>query len=98
MALDPASQTCDLACPLLSIDLGDRPHFDKEPFKVVVQLPPIGTPLDIKLSFDDAYHLPYLFSTYMDGILARSLPPNFCGNIYILAIYVFDPVTICEVL
>jgi hypothetical protein len=81
----------------MSIDLGDRPHFYTEPFKIVVQLLPNWTPLDIKLSFDDAYHLPHLVSTDMDGILARSLPANFCRNIYILAIDIYDPVTIHEV-
>jgi hypothetical protein len=98
LALVTASKTCDLTCPVMSIDLGGRPHFDTEPFKIVVQLPPIGTPLDIKLSFDDAYQLPYLVSADMDGILARSLPANFLRNIYILAIGIYDPVTIHEVL
>jgi hypothetical protein len=98
LALDPASHTCDLTCPLLSIDLGDRPHFDMEPFKAVVQLPPIGTSLDIKLSLDDAYHIPYLVSIYMDGVLARSFPPHFRRNIYILVIVFFDPVTSFKVL
>jgi hypothetical protein len=98
LALDPASKTCDLTCPGMSIDLGDRPYFDTETFKIVVQLPPIGTPLNIKLSFDGAYHLPYIVSTDIDGVLARSLPANCRRNIYILAIGIFDPVTIYKVL
>jgi hypothetical protein len=78
----------------MSIDVGGQPHFDMGQFKDDVQLPPIGTPFDIKLSSNYAYHLPYLVSTDMDGILARSLPPSFRRNIYILAIGIFDPVTI----
>jgi hypothetical protein len=43
LALDPESSTCDIECPVLTIDL----HFDTEPFQVIVQLPPIGSPLQI---------------------------------------------------
>jgi hypothetical protein len=98
LALDPASKTCDLGCPVLTIDLGDRAHFDNEPIQVTVNLPPIGSPLEIKMSFDDSYHLPFLVGTTSDGVLAQSLPPNFRHNIYILAIGVHDPVTVIEVL
>jgi hypothetical protein len=51
--VDPASNTCDFKCPMLTIDLGDRAHFDTEPMQVAVDLPPIGSPLEIKLSFND---------------------------------------------
>jgi hypothetical protein len=71
LALDPASKTCDLECPVLTIGLGDRAHFDTEPMQVTVNLPPIGSPLEIKMSFDDSYHLPFLVSTTSDGVLAQ---------------------------
>jgi hypothetical protein len=66
--------------------------------QVTVVLPPIGSPLKIKMSFDDSYHLPFLVGTTSDGVLAQSLPPNFRLNIYILAIGVHYPVTVLEVL
>jgi hypothetical protein len=80
------------------IDLGDLPHFDTEPILVTVQIPFIGPPLKIKLAFDEVYHLPYLVQAFIDGILARYLPPNYCRNICALEIGRFDPVTTWEVL
>jgi hypothetical protein len=74
--------------PELVFDLGDRPHFDIEPIMVTVQLPPVGTPLDIKLVFDEACHLPYL---------VHAFPPTYRRNIYLLEICGFDPVTTSEV-
>jgi hypothetical protein len=98
LTLDPASQSCDIECPELVIDLGERPHFDTEPILVTVQHPPIGTPLKIKLAFDEAYHLPYLVQAFAGGILDRSRPPNYRRNIYLLGIGGYDPVTTSEVL
>jgi hypothetical protein len=63
-----------------------------------VQLPPTGSPLKIKLSFDQAYNLPFLASTVPDSVFASSFPPTFWHNIYILAIGYQYPVTIDEVL
>jgi hypothetical protein len=40
--------------PEITIDLGDRAHFNTEPLLVAAQLPPIGMPLDIEMAFDDA--------------------------------------------
>jgi hypothetical protein len=54
--------------------------------------------LEIKRSFDDAYHLPFLISSTPTGLLARSLPPNFRSNIYILSIGAYNPVTIPDIL
>jgi hypothetical protein len=96
--LDPASTSCDIECPLLEIDIGDRAHFNTEPIQVTVELPPVSSSLEIKLSFDDAYHLPFLVSTTPTGLLAYSLPPTLCCNICILVIGAHDPVTIPEVL
>jgi hypothetical protein len=50
------------------------------------------------MSFDDSYHLPFLVGTSSDGVLAKSLPPNFRRNIYILAIGVHDHGIVIEVL
>jgi hypothetical protein len=73
LALDTASKTCDLKCPLLTIYLGDRAHFDTDSIQVTVNLPPIGWPLEIKMSFDDSYYFPFLFGTTSDGV-----PRNHC--------------------
>jgi hypothetical protein len=55
-------------------------------------------PLEIKLSSDEAYHLPFLVNTVSNSVFACSLPPNFRRNIYILTIGSQDPVTIDQVL
>jgi hypothetical protein len=98
LALDPASSTCDIECPVLTIDLGYRAHFATEPCQVTVQLPPVGSPLKIKVSFDEAYHLPFIVSTVPASVFACSIPPTFWRNIYMLVIGSQDPVTIDEVL
>jgi hypothetical protein len=82
----------------MSIDLGDRAHFDMEPISVTVQLPPIGVNLDIKLAFNKAYHLPYIVHSMTDGSLAKSLPPGFRRNAYIMAIVSHDPITLSDTL
>jgi hypothetical protein len=94
LTLDPPSQSCVLEYPELVIDLGDRPHFDTEPIMVTVQLPPVCTPLEIKLAFDETYHLPYLVHAFADGIFALPpLPPTYRKTVYLLASGGFDPVT-----
>jgi hypothetical protein len=98
LSLDPDSKTCEMECTVLTIDIGDLAQFDTEPFQLTVQLPPVGSSLDVKMSFDESYHLPFLVSTISESVLVRSLPANFYRNIYILAIGSDDPVTINEVL
>jgi hypothetical protein len=39
LSLDPTSPSCDVTFPELTIDLGDRVHFDTEPISVIVHLP-----------------------------------------------------------
>jgi hypothetical protein len=48
--LDPASTSSDIECPMLETDLGDRAHSDNEPIHVTVELPPVGSLLEIMLS------------------------------------------------
>jgi hypothetical protein len=98
LALDRESSTCDIECPVLTIDLGEQAQFNMEPFQVTVQLPPTRSPLEIRLSFDEAYHLPFLVRNVPDSVFYCSLPPIFHRNIYILALESQAPVTIDEVL
>jgi hypothetical protein len=87
-----------MECPVLTIYLRDRDHFDTEPFQVTVQLHPLVSSLDVKLYFYESYHLPFMVSTISDSVLRQSIPENFHRNIYILAIGSHYPVTIDEVL
>jgi hypothetical protein len=75
LKLDPASKSCDLSIPEITIDLGDRDYFDTEPFLITVQLPYIFTILGIQLAFDEAYHLPNLVYEDASGIFAAKFPP-----------------------
>jgi hypothetical protein len=98
LTLDYSSTTCDISFPDMSIYLSDRAHFDTELLSVTVQLPHIGINMDIKLAFDEPYHLPYIVHVMADGSLAKSLPPGFHQNAYLLAIGSHDPVTISDTL
>jgi hypothetical protein len=54
-----------MLCPVLTVDLGDRAHFDTEPFQVTVQLPPVGSSLNVKMSFDQSYQFTIFGQHYL---------------------------------
>jgi hypothetical protein len=85
LRLESSYKDGDVTFPDMIIDVGDRAHFESDPFVIQLPLPPVGTPLVIHLLYYETYHLTYV--NHLDQDTAcMNLPSNPSTQLWLMTL------------